>query len=139
MIIPAKKEHIGSINKIGDSFKPNFSKTYNLEEYLLNDKYIILVSLDEIVNGFMIVLKNYDEYEIEMIVIDKEKRHKGIGKDIMNHFFANYLQKNDIIILEVSALNNNAINFYKEFNFEVINVRKNYYSDSDALIMKRVV
>lgn len=139
MIISAKKEHIGSINKIGDSFKPNFSKTYNLEEYLLNDKYIILVSLDEDVNGFMIVFKNYDEYEIEMIVIDKAKRHKGIGRDIMNHFFAKYLQKNDIIVLEVSAMNNNAINFYKGYNFEVINVRKNYYSDSDALIMKRVV
>ena len=41
------------------------------------------------------------------------------------------------ITLEVSDKNIGAINLYKKFCFEVKAVRKNYYKDSDGLLMMR--
>ena len=71
MIRLAELKDINEINKIGLSFKSNFANTYNIADYLNNNNYIILVNEDEVVNGFIIVYKNIDYYELLMIVVDK--------------------------------------------------------------------
>ena len=140
MIKLAKLEDILFINEIGNEYKNNFEKTYKLKEYLDNENYYILVNKEDKINGFMIVYKNIDYYELEMIVVSKECHNKGIATKILKYFCDNFMNKNDSIILEVSVLNNKAINLYKKFCFEIINVRKKYYDNKiDAYIMKKVI
>ena len=131
-------EDIEDINRLGIIFESNFLKTYNVKEYLNNPNYIILLNVDDIVNGLLIVYKNIDYYELEAIVVDPEYRNKGIGNNLMNYFINNYVTNEDII-LEVAVNNEKAINLYKKNGFEIINIRKKYYKDCDAFVMKRVV
>lgn len=136
MIRNATLKDIYKINNIGKTLLPNFLVTYNMNDYINNDKYIVLVNEDDDVNGFLIILNNIDCYELEVIVVNN--KNCGIGSSLINYFLDKFNKKD--IILEVSELNKEAINFYKKFDFEIMSVRKNYYSDnSDAYIMKRVV
>ena len=139
MICKAVEADIKTINELGKLLYNNFENTYKINEYLLNENYIILVNKDTNINGFLIVYKNIDYYELETIVTKKEYRKQGIATNLMNYFIKNYCKKNDTILLEVSCENENAINLYKKFEFEIINIRKKYYENIDAYIMKKVV
>ena len=138
MIREAIKEDIKEINNLGKYLNNNFSNTYNISEYLNDDKYIILVNKDNEVNAFLIILKNIDTYEIEALAVSLDSRKKGIGYKLLNYFFDNYLNNNDKILLEVASNNEPAIKLYEKCNFKVINIRKKYYKNIDALIMEKV-
>jgi len=140
MIRIANINDIEDINKIGNEFKNNFERTYNLKNYLSSDNYIILVNDEEFINAFMIVYKNVDQYELEMIVVDKNFYKRGIATRMIQYFLNDYLKKNESVILEVAVNNLKALNLYKKFNFEVINIRKKYYNNiTDAYVMKKVI
>lgn len=138
MIRFAEVNEIEDINRLGVIFESNFLKTYHIKDYLNNPNYIILVNKDEIINGLLIVYKNIDYYELEAIVVDPDYRKRGIGNSLINFFVDNYVNLEDIF-LEVAVNNINAINLYKKNGFEIINIRKKYYRDIDAYVMKRVV
>lgn len=139
MISKVVHEDIKLINELGKILYDNFEKTYLLNDYINNENYIILVNKDEILNGFLIVYKNIDCYELEIIVVSDLYRKKGIATKLIDYFINNYCKKDDIIFLEVSCENENAINLYKKFDFEIINIRKKYYGNVDAYIMKKVI
>ena len=139
MIRKANENDIISINKLGCIFNSNFVNTYNVIDYLKNKNYIILVNDEEEINGLIIVYKNIDYYELEAIVVDIESRKKGIATNLITYFIENYLTKNDEILLEVRVDNINAINLYKKFGFENISIRKKYYQNMDAFVMRKVI
>ena len=140
MIRNARIEDIEIINDLGNLVSNTFSKSYNVASYLENNKYIILVYLEEnIVKGFILVYKNIDYYELEMIVVDINSRSRGIGTKLLKYFEDNYLQKNDVIYLEVAVNNEKALKLYQKFGYEIINIRKKYYQGIDANIMKKVI
>lgn len=138
MIRFAEVNEIEDINRLGVVFESNFLKTYHIKDYLNNPNYIILVNEDDIINGLLIVYKNIDYFELEAIVVDPDYRKRGIGNSLINFFVDNYVNLEDIF-LEVAVNNINAINLYKKNGFEIINIRKKYYKDIDAYVMKRVV
>lgn len=139
MIRKANLKDINFINNLGIQINNNFEKTYNIKDYLNNEKYIILVNeLNNIINGLLIIYNNVDNFELEIIVVDNEYRNRGIAGNLLNYFFEN-LGKNKEIILEVAVNNIKAIKLYKKNKFEIINVRKKYYKNIDAYVMKRVV
>ena len=139
MIRRAKEEDIKKIYELGSTYNPNFLKTYNISDYLINDKYIILVDEENEINGFLIIYKNIDFFELEMIVIEESQRRKGIANNLLEHFFNNYGTIGDVIFLEVALDNIGAFNLYKKNGFEVISTRKKYYNGVDALVMKKVI
>lgn len=139
MICNATSNDIREINKLGKLWYDNFEKIYLIEDYLLEKNYIILVDKEQEVNGFLIVYKNIDYYELEFIIVKEHLRNKGIASKLINYFIDKYCQKDDIIFLEVSCKNKEALDLYKKFKFEIINIRKKYYKDSDAYIMKKVI
>lgn len=139
MIYKATKENINPIIELGKLVIDNFAKTYPINEYLLNENYILLINEDKEINGFMLVYKNIDYYELEVIVVSEKYRNLGIATKLMEYFISNYCKKNDNIILEVSNKNEKAIKLYNKFGFETISIRKKYYKDSDAYIMKKVI
>ena len=139
MIRKAFKNDIDSINCLGENLFPNFHKSYNLLYYISNDNYIVLVDEEKEIKAFLIVLKNIDCYEIESIVVKPECQNRGIATSLLNYFINHFCGKNDEIFLEVSSINGNAIKLYRKFKFKIINKRKNYYDNADALIMKLVI
>ena len=139
MIFKATKENLKDINALGKLLYNNFEQIYLIEKYLLENNYIIIVDKEEELNGFMLVYKNIDYYELELIIVSENSRKQGIGTKLINHFIDNFLKKDDIILLEVSCENKVAISLYKKFNFEIINIRKKYYNNVDAYVMKKVV
>ena len=139
MIYRAKIEDKNSIIDLGKLVIDNFEKTYSIADYILNENYIILVNKENIINGFILIYKNIDYFELEVIVVSEKFRKKGIATNLLSNFINNYCKNNDTILLEVSNKNNNAIKLYEKFDFQIINVRKKYYKDSDAYIMKKVI
>ena len=86
MIRQSLEKDIDAINKLGSQLNSDFLATYNINNYIHNDKYIILVNEDDIINGLLIVFNNIDYYELEIIVVDENLRHIGIGQNMMNYF-----------------------------------------------------
>lgn len=138
MIRKGKLEDLAKINELGMRLIPNFIATYNINDYLNNDNYIILVSDENNINAFLIALKNIDTYEIEAIYVESNYRRQGIATKLLNYLEDHYLNKDDVILLEVAVNNENAINLYKKFGFNIINTRHKYYKDIDAYVMKKV-
>ena len=74
-----------------------------------------------------------------MIVVDINSQSRGIGTKLLKYFEDNYLQKDDVIFLEVAVNNEKALKLYQKFGYEIINIRKKYYQGIDANIMKKVI
>lgn len=139
MIRSARVEDIPNISNLGNYLNYNFKKTYNLNSYITDKNYIILVNEDERINGFIIIYKNIDYFEVEAIAVELNNREKGIASNLLNYFLDNYTQKNTSIILEVAVNNEKAVRLYTKFGFKIIHTRKKYYNQIDAYVMKKVI
>ena len=64
----------------------------------------------------------------------------GYSNVLMEHLIA-YCRDNNVstIFLEVNRNNSKAISLYHKFGFVEYSVRKNYYGDNDAILMKKVL
>lgn len=108
-----------------------------LSEYkiTINDFSNIYIFENNVTKGFIDFSTIYDRIELNYIFVKEEYRNKNIGQKLLNIM----LEHNMSITLEVSVLNENAINFYKKNNFKTISIRKNYYKGVDALLMIKEV
>ncbi len=138
MICKANFNDVDEILSIGSTFIKNFKETYNVKEYINDEKYMLFVYKEIKILGFMIVLKNIDCYEIELIVVSEYNRKKGIGSKMIE-FLIDSLDKKQVILLEVSVQNKIALKLYAKYGFKVISTRQKYYDGIDAYVMKKVV
>ncbi len=126
-------------NELGLLVNNNFINVFNLED-ILNSEYDYLFGYydNNKLIGFIHLNKLYENMDIVNIVVNPEYRKQGIGTKLLDYSVRLF---DDIktILLEVNENNVGAIEFYKKFNFEIINVRNNYYGSDAALIMKRDV
>lgn len=133
---------LSDLEKIEDILTTDFDDFWNkkvLEEELSSSssKYIVAKNDNEIVGfaGIKIVL---DEVDIMNIVTKKNYRRQGIGCLLLKNLIT--ISKNlniKSITLEVHENNSNAIDLYTKYNFQKIGVRKNYYKNESAIIMKK--
>ena len=80
----------------------------------------------------------YDRAELNYLYVDREYRGKKIATELMEFFIVDIIDNNCLnATLEVSEKNVNAIKLYKNFGFEAKAIRKNYYKDSNAILMMR--
>lgn len=78
-----------------------------------------------------------DEAELFDIAVREEYQGKKLSNILMNHLVENCRHRNvRTIFLEVNINNTKAINLYDKFGFKEYSRRKNYYGDSDAILMK---
>lgn len=142
MSIFITKMKLSDLEKIQDILTTDFDDFWNkkvLEEELSSSssKYIVAKNDNEIVGfaGLKIVL---DEADIMNIVTKKNYRKQGIGSLLLKNLIM--LCENlgtKTIALEVNENNSNAIGLYLKFGFQHIGVRKNYYKNENAIIMKK--
>ena len=137
-----KKMDIQDLEEIKDVLLSNFDDFWSYEvlrEELLSDSslYIVAKKQNEII-GFAGIKIIIDEADIMNIVVKKSYRNNGIGSLLLENLILISNKKNlNFINLEVDCKNTIAINLYKKFGFEEISLRKNYYKNNDAIIMKK--
>lgn len=137
-----KKMDIQDLEEIKDVLLSDFDDFWSYEvlrEELLSDSslYIVAKKQNEII-GFAGIKIIIDEADIMNIVVKKSYRNNGIGSLLLENLILISNKKNfNFINLEVDCKNTIAINLYKKFGFEEISLRKNYYKNNDAIIMKK--
>ena len=135
MIRDINKEDVNCVNTLAKNYDNNFENHYNLNDYINNDIYILkCYEEDNIIKGFIIANNLIDDIEILLIYVDTNYRNNGIATKLIDS-----LGNNKDIILEVATNNEAALNLYKKENFNIINIRKKYYGDIDAYVMKKDV
>ena len=111
---------------------------YNILKEELNNKnsrYLVAKLNNEVI-GFAGIKIIIDEADIMNIVVKKNFRNNGIGSLLLENLI-NLSKSLNIssLSLEVNEKNISAISLYKKFNFKEVGKRKNYYKDSDAILM----
>ena len=99
--------------------------------------YYVMLDENEKVVGFYECSIVLDEAELFDVAVAEEYQGKKLATKLMEHFFE-LCKENNVrtVFLEVNTNNNKALGLYKKFGFSQYAVRKNYYGDSDAILMK---
>ena len=83
---------------------------------------------------FQVVL---DEAQINYFVVKKNFRERGYGSHLMSYLINRCKELNvSKLYLEVSQNNIKAKKFYNHFDFFTVGIRKNYYKDGSAALLK---
>lgn len=128
-----------SFYSLGLLVNENFNKLFDLECILESkfDNVFGYYDNDKLV-GFIHVLKTFECLEIINVVVDFNYRKMGIATRLIE-FLEQSFDDVEYILLEVNDKNYKAINLYNKLGFKVINIRKKYYGNDDALIMRKEV
>lgn len=121
---------------MGETLGPETIKNHLENNALM--KYFIMEAQDtkEIV-GQMSLWIDIDKAQINNFYILKKYQRMNLGKMFVEYIMS-YLKANQIeeVTLEVRKSNEVAIKLYERFDFKVVSVRKNYYSNGeDAYLM----
>lgn len=137
MIRKAVETDVSSIMKLGTLIDCDYNKKTNLNEDIFSSsKEVYVYAENNIIKGFITILNLNYEIEIIDIAVFPEFRKAKIATKLLSFIFNIHLKN---CYLEVRIDNKVAINLYKKFNFNVINIRKKYYKNMDAYIMERKI
>ena len=136
MIRTAQQKDIKFINELGEQLHKNFSSLYNLNEIINSKLTILLVNEEKEINGYLYAVNLSDNIDLLSIYVADGYRNKNIATNMIKYLIDNYCYHDKTITLEVAVNNLAAIKLYKKFGFEIVNIRKKYYGDTDAYLMK---
>lgn len=99
--------------------------------------YKVFVAKDKTLEGYILIVLEGEEGEIDSIAVRKESEGKGIASSLLS-FSLRRLKESGIrrILLEVKQTNRRAYNLYAKFGFRTYRIRKGYYEGIDALCME---
>ena len=98
--------------------------------------YYVMKNNDEAI-GFVEFSIISPECELYTIGIKKEYQGQKLSHHLMDKLFEICRQKScETIFLEVNSINKTAINLYNKYGFKSYSLRKNYYGNNDAILMK---
>lgn len=102
-----------------------------------NRQYLVGIQQGKVV-GYLGLFDCAEDVNIIGIAVKKSHQKRGIGTELLNFGvkIARYSKKKSLS-LEVDERNVRAISFYKKHKFVVTNIRKNYYNNSDGIVMFR--
>ena len=128
-------EEVFLIERVFFDVKSNESILSSFNSENLN--YFVCYLNDTII-GFLECSIILDEAELYEIAIIENYQGKGYSKILMEYFI-DYCKSMNVrtIFLEVNTINNKAISLYSKFDFRQYAIRKNYYGENDAILMKR--
>ena len=134
MISKLTKEEVQEVILLGTMLNPNFSKLFHIENLNPNETIFIYKENNNI-KGFIHTQTGLDIIDLLNIIVKPEYQNQGIGSILLKYIIDNKQDKK--LMLEVRSKNINAIKLYQKYDFKIINIRKNYYKDDDAIIMER--
>ena len=117
---------------LGSASYENIKKTLSSETL----EYFLLFDNDCLI-GFFEMSVIAPEAELFDIAVKKEYQGQGYANVLMQEFLNQVrLKKCDTVFLEVNKINYKAIGLYEKFGFVQYDIRKNYYGENDAVLMK---
>ncbi len=139
-IRPMKFSDIDQVYQIECEVFPNPWPKSFFEHDLQNPSIIALVAeKNNQVIGYAIANCASVELHITNIAVDRMNQHHGIGKRLLSDIEKIGIERDCLYAyLEVRVTNSNAIEFYRKFNYRIMQVRKGYYLDgTDAFVMEK--
>lgn len=138
-------EDIVELDKDFENFDIEHNKNqfcWDYQDYILlltkRKSLLTLIKNRQKIIGFCLSVVLDFESELYKIIIQKEYRNKGLGKILLSfHLGSLELMGVKFSFLEVSNINFPAIYLYQKNGYKIEYVRKKYYINSDALVMKR--
>ena len=135
LIRKAIKSDVDKINLLGSKLHDNFVRTYHIETEIDSNLAIVLVAEEnKKIVGYLYALDFEDNTDLLSIYVDEKYRLNNIGYKLICEL--QKICKNESITLEVSEKNIGALSLYKKCGFKEVSIRKKYYKDADALILK---
>lgn len=112
-----------------------------LDELETPGRLVTVLVEDDEVWGYAITMLAGDLVDLERIGVRPDRQRRGVARALLDAAVAQAVRDGaDRMLLEVSAVNHEAVALYASAGFEQIDVRKRYYRDgSDALVMMRPV
>jgi ribosomal-protein-alanine N-acetyltransferase len=102
-------------------------------------KFKVLIE-NRAIAGYYIISTVADETEVLNIAVDPDLRRKKFGKAMLLDIKKESVNKKiKFVFLEARRANIAAINLYKSLGFAEIGIRKKYYGNEDALILRLVI
>lgn len=136
-----KEENIKDIVRIeSTSFFSNWNKQMFMDSFFNKNHFFKIAVNDDKVIGYIIYSVIFDESEILNVVVDSFYRGKSFGIQLLNYAIEDIKNKKCLnVFLEVAKKNVIAKNLYLKLGFVECNIRKNYYKNDDAVLMKKVL
>lgn len=101
---------------------------------------LVFERVDGIIASFAFGRVAVDEAELFQIGTLPEYRGRGLAKSLLERLHDKMRERGAAVcFLEVRSRNAAAIALYEKSGYERISVRRNYYPDDDAIVMKRML
>ncbi len=110
---------------------------YRFELLDLNTRAYVYKEDNEIV-GFVIAKYMSDTSDLIQIAVKRTYQKQKVGAKLLSYVISELKDEGvESMVLEVDVNKRSVINFYENFGFEYINLRRNYYGrDRHAVLMK---
>ena len=127
-----------------EAFPSPWTRALFLQELdLAFSRHLVMINMDETgkkeIVGYIVFWVIHDELQLQRIAVRKDARGQGIGSLLLKEMIR-ICSRESVVTgsLEVRSGNTSALNLYRKYGFQVVGVRKGYYTDTkeDALIME---
>ncbi|XP_053213079.1 N-alpha-acetyltransferase 50-like [Panonychus citri] len=131
-LIPVTQANVKSLRRINQVVFPVIYNDKFYKDVLLAGELAKIAFYNDIVVGGVCcrIDTTNDQKRVYIMTLGclASYRGQGIGTMMLQHVLS-YAEKNDLdgLFLHVQINNEGAINFYKKFGFEIIDVKENYY------------
>lgn len=134
MIRKAINSDFEIITKYYREFDENSVELFETDPF----SHLYVYELYNTIAGFVNYSIIYDRAEINYIYVNENYRGKHIASELMEFLLVDVIDNGCLnVTLEVSEKNKAGIELYKKFGFEQKAIRKNYYKDSDGILMMK--
>ncbi len=133
----------------------DFEELYALERLCFGNSWTSQTLRNELENPLSVAVYEYAEgklaaFVIGRVVVDEAElfqigthpdfRGRGLAKSLLKRFHEKTRDKGAAVcFLEVRSRNAAALSLYEKSGYERISVRKDYYPDDDAVIMRKTL
>lgn len=122
-----------------DSFDDPWPTAALLQELVpSNLRWPVVVTIDEVVVGYLMAWRSVDQLHILNIAVSPEQRRRGLGAFMLDAALDEARKYDmDEVTLEVRPGNTAALAMYRSRGFEERGIRPGYYADTgeDALVL----
>lgn len=104
----------------------------------ISQPLVVLQRPEERVVAYIVYWLIGEDVQINNIAVHPEARGRGVGEALLRHVIDKVREQGATFIsLEVRMSNSAALALYRKLGFDVLGVRKNYYTnpDEDAMLM----
>ncbi len=134
--------NLSDLNLLSNNLTLDFDDFWSIDtlksELKSENTYYICAKKNNTILGFAGIRYFDNTADLMNIVIKKDSRKLGLGSLLLETIIEFCKKDNDItsIMLEVNENNSNAIKLYEKYGFKKISIRKNYYKNDSAVIMR---